>query len=59
MLLFLCGTGMRFGDLIKLRVDHKEFDSKDRMKGEINYQSEKTKNITQSSLNRLTMDIFQ
>ena len=26
MLLFLCGTGMRFGDLITLRVDDKEFD---------------------------------
>ena len=58
MLLFLCGTGMRFGDLVNLRVDNKEFDSKDRMKGEINYQSEKTKNITRVPLNRLTMDIF-
>jgi integrase len=58
MLLFLCGTGMRFGDLITLRVDDKEFDSKDRMKGEIKYQSEKTKKITRVPLNRLTMNIF-
>lgn len=58
MLLFLCGTGMRFGDLVNLRVDDKEFDSKDRMKGEIKYQSEKTKKITRVPLNRLTMNIF-
>jgi len=58
MLLFLCGTGMRFGDMIKLRVDDKEFDSKDRMRGEIKYQSEKTERITRVPLNRLTMGIF-
>ena len=58
MLLFLCGTGMRFGDLIKLRVDDKEFDSKNRLKGEIKYQSEKTERITRVPLNRLTMSIF-
>ncbi len=58
MLLFLCGTGMRFGDMIKLRVDDKEFDSKDRMRGEIKYQSEKTERITRVPLNRLTMEIF-
>ena len=58
MLLFLCGTGMRFGDMIKLRVDDKEFDSKDRLSGEIKYQSEKTERITRVPLNRLTMDIF-
>ena len=58
MLLFLCGTGMRFGDLVNLRVDNKEFDSKDRMKGEIYYQSEKTNKITRVPLNRLTMDLF-
>jgi integrase len=56
--LFLCGTGMRFGDMIKLRVDDKEFDSKDRMRGEIKYQSEKTERITRVPLNRLTMGIF-
>ena len=58
MLLFLCGTGMRFGDVVKLRVDSKEFDSKDRNKGEFKYQSEKTRKITRVPLNRLTRDIF-
>jgi len=58
ILLFLCGTGMRFGDLMNLRVDDKEFDDKDRKKGEIKYQSEKTRKITRVPLNRLTMDIF-
>lgn len=58
ILIFLCGTGMRFGDMLNLRVDDKEFDSEDRMKGEIKYQSEKTRTITRVPLNRLTMDIF-
>ena len=58
MLLFLCGTGMRFGDMVNTRVDSKEFDDKDRNKGEIMYQSEKTKRITRVPLNILTMTIF-
>jgi len=56
--LFLCGTGMRFGDLKNITIDSKEFDSKDRMKGEIMYQSEKTNRITRVPLNRLTHSIF-
>ena len=34
------------------------FDSKNRLKGEIKYQSEKTERITRVPLNRLTMSIF-
>ncbi len=58
MLLFLCGTGMRFGDMVNIRVDCKEFDKEDRSKGEIMYRSEKTKRITRVPLNRLTDSIF-
>jgi len=58
ILLFLCGTGMRFGDLKNITIDSKEFDKKDRSKGEIMYQSEKTNKITRVPLNRLTHDIF-
>jgi len=58
ILLFLCGTGMRFGDMINIRVDSKEYDSEDRNKGEFMYQSEKTQKITRVPLNRLTMSIF-
>jgi integrase len=58
VLLFLCGTGMRFGDLKNITIDSKEFDSKDRMKGEFMYQSEKTNRITRVPLNRLTHSIF-
>jgi len=58
ILLFLCGTGMRFGDMVNIRVSSKEFDSHDRNKGEFMYQSEKTNKITRVPLNRLTMSIF-
>jgi integrase len=58
ILLFLCGTGMRFGELKNITVDSKEFDKNDRSKGEIMYQSEKTNKITRVPLNRLTHNIF-
>lgn len=49
---------MRFGDMINIRVDSKEYDSEDRNKGEFMYQSEKTQKITRVPLNRLTISIF-
>ncbi|NQV93453.1 tyrosine-type recombinase/integrase [Candidatus Kaiserbacteria bacterium] len=58
VLIFLCGTGMRFGDMLNIRVDSKEFDIEDRNKGEFMYQSEKTQKITRVPLNRLTMSIY-
>ena len=58
MLLFLCGTGMRFGDMVDIKVDCKEFDKEDRNKGEVMYRSEKTKRITRVPLNRLTNSIY-
>lgn len=58
VLLFLCGTGMRFGDMVNIRVGSKEFDKIDRNKGEFLYQSEKTNKIIRVPLNRLTMSIY-
>ena len=58
ILLFLCGTGMRFGDMINIRVDFKEYYFEDRNKGEFMSQSEKTQKITRVPLNRLTISIF-
>ncbi len=42
MLLFLCGTGMRFGDMVKLRMDDYTFRKGDRTEGSFSFIMEKT-----------------
>ena len=59
MLLFLCGVGCRFGDVVKMRVDNFEFDENDRTKGEFSYQSEKTNKIVRVPVNLLTFNIWK
>lgn len=42
MLLFLCGTGMRFGDMVRLRIDDYEFRDGNRTEGSFSFIMEKT-----------------
>jgi len=42
MLLFLCGTGMRFGDMVGLRMDDYVFRKGDRTEGSFSFIMEKT-----------------
>jgi len=42
MLLFLCGTGMRFGDMVKLKMDDYTFRKGDRTEGSFSFIMEKT-----------------
>lgn len=42
MLLFLCGTGMRFGDMVKLKMDDYTFRKGNRTEGSFSFIMEKT-----------------
>jgi integrase len=72
MLLFLCGIGCRFGDLVKMKVSNFEFDSTTPkpMKGEsfeggrkgifvFNMEKSKTNKQIRVPINKLTYDIFK
>jgi integrase len=72
MLLFLCGIGCRFGDLMKMKVSNFEFDNTTPkpMKGEsfeggrkgifvFNMEKSKTNKQIRVPINKLTYDIFK
>lgn len=72
MLLFLCGIGCRFGDLVKLKVSNFEFDNSTPKpkKGEsfeggrkgifvFNMEKSKTNKQVRVPINQLTYDIFK
>jgi integrase len=60
MLIFGCGVGCRFGDLVKLRLDNYEFSS-DRTKGWIVYRMEKSRSSKEIKVptNKLTFEIWK
>lgn len=60
MLIFGCGVGCRFGDLVKLRLDNYQFSS-DRTKGWIVYRMEKSRSSKEIKVptNKLTFEIWK
>ncbi len=60
MLVFGCGVGCRYGDLVKLRLDNYQF-SKDRTKGFFSFRMEKSRISKQVKVpvNNLTFEIWK
>ena len=65
MLLFLCGTGMRYGDLCKLKIEDFKFITKNNFKrdgyqkGEIEYVQEKTFVKVRVPISKLVFEIYK
>jgi integrase len=58
MLLFGCGVGCRFGDLINLKLDNYEFSKNDRKKGNFIFRMEKTHKRVKVPNNSLTYSLW-
>ena len=58
MLLFGCGVGCRFGDLINLKLDNYEFSKNDRKKGNFIFRMEKTHKRVKVPNNALTYSLW-
>ncbi len=58
MLLFGCGVGCRFGDLVNLRLDNYEFGD-NRKNGYFIFRMEKTRKQVKVPMNKLTFEIWK
>ena len=61
MLVFGCGVGCRFGDLVKLKIDNYHFDETNRMKGHFVFRMEKSNmgKKVRVPINQLTFNIWK
>ena len=58
MLLFGCGVGCRFGDLVNLRLDNYEFGD-NRKNGYFIFRMEKTRKEVKVPMNKLTFEVWK
>ena len=59
MLLFLCGTGMRYGDMVNLKIGDYNFKDEDRTKGSFSFYMEKTKDKVTIPIEGYVHDIWK
>lgn len=59
MLLFLCGTGMRFGDMVKLRMDDYTFREGNRTEGTFSFMMEKTNTMVSVPIEGYVHEIWK